>query len=225
CLDRETLDPAELQAHRLARRRGLDRGHERGLARRTAPALAAAALAAKVDVVDLDAPRQSLAGVTLHHHLLQLVLDLPCRGLGHAEPAAKLDAGDALLALGHVIHGPEPCPQRQLGRGEDRPGNRRGLPAAGGALEQVAALHQAVRAPTAGRTDEPVRPPRRDDDGPALWLGAVEAGEFGLAQAFLELHRIACHQRPPLETPCSWFVSCGGRLRKARNQEPLTAST
>jgi len=47
-----------------------------------------------------------------------------------------------------------------------------------------AALHHAIRAPTAGRADEPLWPPRRDDDGLTLLLGAIAAGEFSLARPF-----------------------------------------
>src|SRR3954466_10631513 len=95
---------------------GLDSGNEGCLARSTAAALAAAgALPAEVGVVDLDAPAKPLLGVTFQHALRQLVLDLPGGGLGDAETAAKFDAGDTLLALGQVIHGAKPQPQRQMG--------------------------------------------------------------------------------------------------------------
>ena len=57
----EALDPAQLQAHRLALGRGLDRGDDRRLAGRTAAALAAGALAAEIGVVDLDPAGQAFA--------------------------------------------------------------------------------------------------------------------------------------------------------------------
>jgi hypothetical protein len=100
----ETGDPTQLQAHWLALRGGLDGGDERRLAWRAAASLAAGTLAADIGVVQFDASTQPLGGVTLHHHLRQLVLDLPGRGLRHAEPTTQLDAGDVLLALGQVIH-------------------------------------------------------------------------------------------------------------------------
>src|SRR3954454_7315858 len=54
----ETAHPPQLQADRLALRRGLDRGDEGRLARRAAAALAARAPAAEVGVVQLDATDQ-----------------------------------------------------------------------------------------------------------------------------------------------------------------------
>src|SRR5215218_6295274 len=54
-----------------------------------------------------------------------VVLDGPGGALGHAEAAAQLDAGNALLRLGHVVEGAEPGPQRHLGGGEDGAGGQR----------------------------------------------------------------------------------------------------
>src|SRR5216683_3240652 len=79
------------------------------------PPLTAGAFAADVGVVDLDPTGQALAGITLQHDLLQLVFDVPGRGLPHSEATAQFDAGDALLALGQVIDGTKPYPQRQVG--------------------------------------------------------------------------------------------------------------
>ena len=44
----------------------------------------------------------------------QLVLDLPGNGLRHAGAAAGFVAGEALLALGQVLHGAEPDERRQV---------------------------------------------------------------------------------------------------------------
>jgi hypothetical protein len=154
----EARDPTQLQAHWLTRGRGLDGGNKRRLAGSATASLAAGPFAADIGVVHLDAPLQWLAGVAFHHHLRQLVLDLPGGGLRHAEAAAQFDAGDALLALCQVIHRPEPGPQRQMGRREDRAGNRRGLAAAGVALEQPAGRHLAVCPAAAGRAYETIRP-------------------------------------------------------------------
>src|SRR5512144_1524900 len=115
----EAPHPAQLEAHRLALGRSLDGGDDRRLAGRAASPLAAGALAAEIGVVHLDAADQALLGVALHHHLLELVLDRPRRRLGDAEAAAELQAGDALLALGQMIEGTKPAPQRKLGRRED----------------------------------------------------------------------------------------------------------
>src|SRR6516164_9571356 len=95
----ESLYPAQLQADWLPLRRCFDRSHNRRLAGRTAATLATVPLAAEIGVVHLDASRQALCGVPLHHHLHEFVLDLPGGGLGDAQPAAQLDAGDAALAL------------------------------------------------------------------------------------------------------------------------------
>ena len=150
----------------------------------------------KPRVVDLDASLQWLAGVPFHHHLRQLVLDLPGGGLRHPEAAGQFDAGDALLALRQVIHRPEPDPQRQMGRREDRAGDRRGLAAAGVALEQPAGRQLAVRPPAAGRANEAIRPARGDHHGAAFLLGAVAGIEVGLTQALLKLHLVPCHRHP-----------------------------
>src|SRR6267378_2221887 len=82
-----------------------DRSHNRRLAGRTTATLATVPLAAEIGVVHLDASRQALCGVPLHHHLHEFVLDLPGGGLGDAKPAPQLDAGNASLALGEVVHG------------------------------------------------------------------------------------------------------------------------
>ena len=65
----EALDPAQLQAHRLALGRGLDRGDDRRLAGRTAAALATGAFATEIGVVHLDPAGQAFARIPLHHHL------------------------------------------------------------------------------------------------------------------------------------------------------------
>src|SRR6187397_2044079 len=130
----EARHAAQLQTDWLAIRCGFDRSHDRRLARRTAATLAAVPLAAEIGVVHLDPSRQALHGVPLHHHLHEFVLDLPGRGLGNAKPAPQLDAGDASLALGEVVHGAKPGTQRHLGRAENRSSNQGCLPPTGGTL-------------------------------------------------------------------------------------------
>jgi len=117
-------DPAQLDADRLALHRRLNCGDERRFAGCPAPSFAAGAFTAEVGIVDLDASGQFLGGISLHHDLLELVLDLPGCRLSYAKASAKLDAGNPLLGLGHVIHGAKPGAQRQLGRSEDCPGDR-----------------------------------------------------------------------------------------------------
>src|SRR5271166_4838267 len=162
--------------------------------------------------------------VTLHHHLRQLVLDLPGRGLRHPEAAAEFDAGDALLALGQVIHGAEPKAQRQVGRGEDRACDRRGLAATGVTLEQPTGLHLAICAAAAGRTFEAIRPSGGDHHRPAFLLGAVDRLEGRLTEALLKLHFVPSHCRT---LPDFMFTLCTmpERLRKVRKQERLKPSS
>src|SRR5512132_3408477 len=137
---------------RTGRPSGLDGGDDRRLAGRAAPPLAPGALAAEVGVVHFEAADEALLGVALHHHLLEFVLDRPRRALGDAETTAELQAGDALLALGQVIEGAKPAPQRKLGCCEDRAGGQRRLPPARGALIKRACLDQAMpSAATPGR--------------------------------------------------------------------------
>src|SRR3954470_5066280 len=207
----ETGDPTQLQANRLALRRRLDRGDERCLSRRASSSLAAGSFAAEVGIVNLDTAAQLLGRISLHHDLRELVLDCPSRGLRHAKASATLNAGDALLGLGHVIHGAKPGAQRQFGRGEDRPGNRRGLPAASGALKEITGLHHAVLSAAAGWTLETIRPSRRDNHRPALLLAAVLSVERWFAKPFLELHRVASHQHPSARSPCLFFVCAVSR--------------
>lgn len=197
----ETLDAAQLQADRLTLRRGFDRRDDRRLAGRTAPALAAVALAAEIGIVDLDPSGQALCGVPLHHHLHQLVLDLPGSGLGDAKPAAQLDAGDAALALGQVIHGAKPGTQRHLGRGENRPGDQRRLPPAGGALVERAGLDQAVMLAAAARADEAGWPAPAEHRIATTILCSVENGKLSLTEALLKLDLVARHRSNPQKQP------------------------
>src|SRR5215471_17506614 len=80
-----------------------------------------------------------------------------------------------------------------MGRGKDRPGGRRRLPAALGALIEIPGCHYAVLRRPACRALEAMRPTRRNDDRPALLLAAVLPFERGFAEAFLELHDISSH--------------------------------
>src|SRR5512133_3020265 len=186
----EAGDPPQLQAHRLAFRRGFHGRDERRLAWRAATAFAAGPLPAEVGVVDLHSPGQTLAGVALHHHLRQLGLHLPCRGLLHAQAAAQLNARNPLLALGQVVHGAEPQAERHMGGGENGARGQRRLTAAGTALKQPARRHLAIRPPTADRALETIRPTRVHHHSPALLLCAVALFELRLAEPLLELHAV-----------------------------------
>ena len=193
----ETRHTPELEANWLAVSCGLDRRDERGFALRTASAFAAAAFTADIRIVDLDATSQLLGRIPFEHDLRQLVLELPRRGLGDAEAAAEFDAGDALLALRHMIEGAEPGAQRQLGRCEDGPGDRRRLQSAGAALKEVAGRHQAMFLPAALRAFKSLWPSGCYDDRSTLCFGPIKSVEIQLTEAFLELHRVASHCRNP----------------------------
>src|SRR6476659_475756 len=79
-------------------------------------------------------------------------------------------------------------------RGEDRPRNRRRLPAELGALIEVASRHQTILRAAACWSLKATRPACRDHDRPALLLGAVLLFERRLAEALLELHDITSHR-------------------------------
>lgn len=189
--------PAQLEAHRPAFDGGLDGGDDRRLAGRAASPLATRALPTEIGVVHLDAADQALLGVALHHDLLELVLDRPRRRLGDAEAAAEFQAGDALLALGQVIEGTKPAPQRKLGRGEDRSGGQRRLPPAGGALIERAGLDWTVPSAATVRADEAVRPPPLNHRRVALLLTAVLTIKRRLTEPLLVLNLVPSHRRSP----------------------------
>jgi len=124
-------------------------------------------------------------------------LDLPGGGLRHPEASTEFDTGNPLLGPGQMIEGAEPDAQLQLGRGENRSGDRRGLRPAGAALIKPARLHDTVPRPAADRSDEPLRPTRRHNRGPTLLLDPAEPLELRLTQPFREPNLIA-HHRPDL---------------------------
>ena len=125
---------------------------------------------------------------------------------GDAEAAAELQAGDALLALGQVIEGTKPAPQRKFGRREDRSGGQRRLPPAGGALIERAGLDQAVPSAATVRADEAVRPPPLGHRRAALLLAAVLTIKRGLAEPLLVLYLVPGHRLPP--APALRFSFC-----------------
>jgi hypothetical protein len=118
-----------------------------------------------------------------------------------------------------MIHRAKPCPQRQLGRGENGPRNRRGLATTFRALKQTPRLDHAMRPATTDRARKPVAPPHRDNHGTALLFRAIQSIKFSFAQPALKLHRIPSHLLPPLTPQCSGFATHGKRLNKVGNQE------
>ena len=160
------------------------------------------ALASEISVVNLDPSRQVFGGIPLHHHLHQLVLDLPGCGLGDAESAPQLNAGNAALALGEVVDRAKPDAQRQLGGGEDRPGDQRGLPAAGGALVERAGFDDAVLAPAANRADEAARPAPAKHRIPASIFSSIQIIKPRLAETLLEPY--PCYAPSPISQKRSY---------------------
>src|SRR5512134_752659 len=193
----EALDPAQLQAHRLALGRSLDGGDDRRLAGRAATALATGAFATEIGVLHLHPAGQAFARIPLHHHLHQLVLELPGGVLGHGEAAAELAAGDPALALRQLVHGAEPSAQRHFGRGEDRAGDHRGLASAGRALVERTGLNDAVMLPAAAAADEAVRPAPTEHRLPTPILAPVKLIEARLAEPLLKLNAVARHASTP----------------------------
>ena len=193
----EAVDPAQLQAHRLALGRGLHGDNDRRLAGRAAAAFATGAFATEIGIVDLDPTGQAFARIPLHHHLHELVFELPGGVLGHTEAAAECEAGDPALALRQVVHGAEPSAQRHLGRGENRAGDQRGLPSAGRALVEVAGLDDAVLLPAAAGADKAARPAPAKHSLPAPILASVKFIEARLAEPFLKLNAIPRHASTP----------------------------
>src|SRR5438309_113190 len=217
----ETLDAAQLQAAWLTLWCGFDRRHNRRLAGRTAAPLAAVALAAEIGVIHLDPSRQSLCGIPLHHYLHEFVLDLPGCGLGNTKPAAQLDAGNASLALGQVVHGAKPGAQRHFGRGENRPSDQRCLPSTGGTLVKRAGFDHAVTLPAADRANEAGGPAPAEHLLATLFLGPIKNGKPSLTEALLELDLVARHRSAPQNSHMFVFCTPICWLRIVRNQVDL----
>src|SRR5512132_1426688 len=208
----EAVDPAQLQAHRPALGRGLHGGGDRRLAGRAAAALATGAFATEIGIVDLDPTGQAFARIPLHHHLHELVVELPGGVLGHAEAAAEFEAGDPALALRQLVHGAEPSAQRHFGRGEDRAGDHRGLASAGRALVERTGLDDAVMLPAAAGADEAVRPAPTEHRLPTPILAPVKLIEARLAEPLLKLNAVARHApTPPIRSrvPVLYHASAG----------------
>ena len=215
----ETLYAAQLQADWLALWCGFDRRHNRRLARRTAAAFATVALAAEIGVIHLDPSRQTLCGVPLHHHLHQFVLDIPGRGLGDPKPASQLDAGNASLALGEVVHGAKPSTQRHFGRSENRSGDQRCLPSTGGTLVKRAGLDDAVMLAPADWADETRGPAPTHHRLPALILCSVQTGKLNLTEALLKLDLVARHRQTRRNSRMFLVCTTSPWLRIVGNQE------
>src|SRR5215467_12067244 len=139
------------------------------------PALAASPLAAEIGIVHFDEAHEAFRGISLHHHLREFVLELPCRGLSNAEPAAELEGGDRLLGLRHVVHGAEPSLERKLRAGENRSRRESDLVTALSTLIEAASVDEMVLATIARWADEAVRPSPLLERRPTQLLRSIEA--------------------------------------------------
>src|SRR5215831_13013365 len=128
---------------------------------------------------------------------MSLCLDLPGGGLGDAQPAAQLDAGNASLALGEVVHGTKPSTQWRFGRGENRSGDQGCLPSTGGALVKCAGLDKAMLLARADRADETRWPAPPHHRLPALILCPVKISKLSLTETLLKLYLVARHHLNP----------------------------
>jgi len=129
--------------------------------------------------------------------LREFVLELPCRGLSNAEPAAELEGGDRLLGLRQVVHGAEPSLERELRAGENRSRRERDLVTALSTLIEAASVDEMMLATIARWADEAVRPSPLLERRPAQLLHSIEALKFDFTEPLLELHFVASHGTTP----------------------------
>lgn len=166
-------------------------------------------LSTPIGIVDLDHTTQPPVVVTLLHHLQQLMLHTPRRLVRHTEMAHELERGDAVFLLREEEHGQGSRRQRELGRGEDRPGGHRGL------MVTVTTLQERPRAQpqrpcrvSAVPTDEPLRPAPALKRVSTLRFGAELPHEALQAQTLLKLDRVLRHSAVPMWW--SWGQSAPG---------------
>src|SRR3954452_21775709 len=219
----EALDHAHPQPPRPALGRGLDRGDDRRLARGTAAALAARALAAEVGVVDLDPARElRLGGLAHAHRQHQLVLDQPSRLPLDPEPSRELDRADPVLALGEMVDRREPGGERQLGVLEHGAGGQPDLLLAPIALEQLARLECPHAAVAASRAGEPLAPAHVQQHLSTGLLAAEALSELDLAQALDRAPQSFCRYHPwsPSARKAAETLALL-RMRVMGNQDPL----
>ena len=194
-LGREAADHAELQESGPVLVVQRHRSHERHLALRAAPGLAAGALATEVGVVDLHGPFEPMAALAPSHRAIDLLVQQPSGGVAHAELALERQRRQARLGLADQIDGQEPGGQRQLGVLHQAARGQRGLVPAGDALEQVAGAvaDHVVRLAVAARTAEAPRPTCSLQRLGAVRLRAEAAKELGQGHAGLELDSVERH--------------------------------
>ena len=178
---------------------GLDGGDQRDFGWRTAPTLAAVALASEKGIVDLNRTGESLTRLAFEHHLHQLVLDLPGRVLRGPQMPGELERRDAVLALRQQVDGLEPDDQRQLGAVEDGVCRQGRLETTPTALDQSPAFQLRVAFPSAARAEEAVRPAQFRQRFSTQLRGPEAGLESAPTQPLLELNPILpSHAKPPV---------------------------
>jgi len=199
--------------------------HERLLVLRSAPGLAAVALAAEVGVVDLHETRELARFLAFGHHLHDLVLELPRGVIAHAKVPLQFQRGHIGLAAGQQMHGQEPRGQRQLATFKHRPAGQRRLMATGTTLVVDPARAAKPRAwpAIASRATKSPRPACPVQRSVALRFGAVAQDELRHRQPRLELHLGHGHDDSPprnmvLRLRRTRLTSRDGRLSVVANQ-------
>ena len=133
----EALDHGELCAQRVSVLVRLDGSHERGLARRAAPALASTSLATEIGVIEHNPPAERVRTVALLHDLHELVAHSPCGAVGDAEQAMQFHRRCTSFFMDHEVDALEPPRQGQLSGLEDGAGGNGGLAVAAIALLEL----------------------------------------------------------------------------------------
>jgi hypothetical protein len=137
-------------------------------------------------------PRGPSLGLSLQHHLYDLLLHGPGRLVMDSKLALQFKGLDRVLALGQQVHGLEPGREGELRALEDGPGSRTSLRPATMALEQAPG-HAAVPVGPALRALEAVGPTGLADTLYGLVLGAVVGHELPEGEALLKLNVVPPH--------------------------------
>jgi hypothetical protein len=187
---------AELHMQRVACPVEGDSRDEGHLVLRASARLAAGALAAQVDVIELHRTRQAALRLPAAHGRHDLVMHQPSRGVAHADVALELERRQPGLGLADQVDPEEPTRQRQLRVVQQRAGGQSGLPMTGLTLVKAAAVahNAAVRpAAAAARADKAIGPARTPQGFGTGRFGAEALEEFTQGHTLLELDRVVSH--------------------------------
>lgn len=153
----------------------------------------------EIRIMDFHPLVQDTIGLTLIHHLHQLVLPAPGRLVAHPLQALELQGRDVVLRLGEVTDPEKLQVQRQACRFKDRARRQRCLPAASPALPQpsLVAMDQSMFASAAMRTEESLRPARQLQRRFTLGLRPELSEKARQGEALLEPELVARHFPAP----------------------------